>query len=220
MDFKQKYNLTKENNILVAKRNIIDYIWKSAHLEGIAITYPETEVIYEGLAIDGMKISQIIEVVNLKHGWNFILENIDYPLDFRYISQIHKEIGEKVIINPGKIRNSDVNMGGTSWKPTLPYREEIEENINKILENENVTDKSLTLMLYLMRTQAFYDGNKRTAILAANKIMIENGAGIISIPIEELSTFRKKLIDYYETNNMEDIKNFLYEKCIDGIEIK
>lgn len=220
MDFKQKYNLTKENNILVAKRNIIDYIWKSAHLEGIAITYPETEVIYEGLAIDGMKISQIIEVVNLKHGWNFILENIDYPLDFRYISQIHKEIGEKVIINPGKIRNSDVNMGGTSWKPTLPYREEIEENINKILENKNVTDKSLTLMLYLMRTQAFYDGNKRTAILAANKIMIENGAGIISIPIEELSTFRKKLIDYYETNNMEDIKNFLYEKCIDGIEIK
>lgn len=220
MDFKQKYNLTKENNILVAKRNIIDYIWKSAHLEGIDITYPETEVIYEGLAIDGMKISQIIEVVNLKHGWNFILENIDYPLDFRYISQIHKEIGEKVIINPGKIRNSDVNMGGTSWKPTLPYREEIEENINKILENENVTDKSLTLMLYLMRTQAFYDGNKRTAILAANKIMIENGAGIISIPIEELSTFRKKLIDYYETNNMEDIKNFLYEKCIDGIEIK
>lgn len=220
MDFKQKYNLTKENNILVVKRNIIDYIWKSAHLEGIDITYPETEVIYEGLAIDGMKISQIIEVVNLKHGWNFILENIDYPLDFRYISRIHKKIGEKVIINPGKIRNSDVNMGGTSWKPTLPYREEIEENINKILENENVTDKSLTLMLYLMRTQAFYDGNKRTAILAANKIMIENGAGIISIPIEELSTFRKKLIDYYETNNMEDIKNFLYEKCIDGIEIK
>lgn len=220
MDFKQKYNLTKENNILVAKRNIIDYIWKSAHLEGIDITYPETEVIYEGLAIDGMKISQIIEVVNLKHGWNFILENIDYSLDFRYISRIHKKIGEKVIINPGKIRNSDVNIGGTSWKPTLPYREEIEENINKILENENVTDKSLTLMLYLMRTQAFYDGNKRTAILAANKIMIENGAGIISIPIEELSTFRKKLIDYYETNNMEDIKNFLYEKCIDGIEIK
>lgn len=40
-----KYNLSVDENIFVAKRNIIDYIWKSAKLEGLAVTFPETEAI-------------------------------------------------------------------------------------------------------------------------------------------------------------------------------
>ena len=55
------------------------------------------------------------------------------------------------------------------------------------------------MMLYLMRTQPFYDGNKRTAMIAANQIMIQNGKGIISIPIEQQVTFREMLIDFYDT---------------------
>ena len=73
------------------------------------------------------------------------------------------------------------------------------------------------MMLYLMRTQPFYDGNKRTAMIAANQIMIQNGKGIISIPIEQQVTFREMLIDFYETDDMCRIKNFLYNNCIDGI---
>lgn len=42
-----KFNLTQEQNIFLAKRNIVDSIWKSANLEGITITFPETQVIYE-----------------------------------------------------------------------------------------------------------------------------------------------------------------------------
>ena len=42
-----KFNLTREQNIFVAKRNIVDYIWKSANLEGIGVTYPETQAIYD-----------------------------------------------------------------------------------------------------------------------------------------------------------------------------
>lgn len=72
-------------------------------------------------------------------------------------------------------------------------------------------------MCYLMRTQFFSDGNKRTAMLFANKIMIENGKGIINIPIEEDINFGEQLIKYYETDNMEELKQFIYDKCIDGI---
>lgn len=219
MEIKNKYNMTIDENIFVAKRNIVDYIWKSANLEGIAVTYPQTEVIFDGLAVNGMRINDINAIVNLKHAWQFTLENIDYPLDLRYLSQINKLVGEYNIVPlAGTLRTSDVSMGGTDWKPKLPNKEEIEKHINDISKIENVTDRALTMMLYLMRTQPFYDGNKRTAMMAGNQIMIQNGAGIISVPIKHQEKFRDMLIKFYETNDMSNIKSFIYDNCIDGIQ--
>lgn len=219
MEIKNKYSMSVEENIFVAKRNLVDYIWKSANLEGIAVTYPQTEVIFDGLSVNGMRINDINAIVNLKHAWQFILENIDYPLDFKYLSQINKLVGDYNIVPlAGELRTSEVRMGGTNWKPELPNRERIEEKILEINKIENITDRALTMMLFLMRTQAFFDGNKRTAMMAGNQIMIQNGVGIISVPIECQEKFREMLIKFYETDNMEEIKEFLYKNCIDGME--
>lgn len=218
-DIKNKYSMSVEENIFVAKRNLVDYIWKSANLEGIAVTYPQTEVIVDGLSVNGLRINDVNAIVNLKHAWQFTLENIDYPLDFKYLSQINKLVGDYNVVHlAGELRVTDVKMGGTDWKPDLPNREEIEKNINEISKIENVTDRALTMMLYLMRTQPFYDGNKRTSMMAGNQIMIQNGVGIISVPIKYQEQFRDMLIKFYETNDMEEIKSFLYENCIDGLE--
>lgn len=73
-------------------------------------------------------------------------------------------------------------------------------------------------MLYGMRNQLFWDGNKRTSMIIANKIMIMNGKGIILIKDENLLEFNKLLTDYY-TNGLDDkIIEFLYNNCIYGIE--
>ena len=141
------------------------------------------------MAVNGMKINDINAIINLKHTWQFILDNIDYPIDFRYISQLNKIDGDyNLIPYSGEIRKSDVPMGGTSWKPDLPDKEDIENKINEINSIKNISDRAITMMLYLMRTQPFYDGNKRTAMMAANQIMIQNGKGIISVPIEHQIT--------------------------------
>ncbi len=66
---KNKYNLTREQNIFVAKRNIVDYIWKSANLEGIAVTYSETQAIYDGEIVNGLTVDKIIAINNLKYAW-------------------------------------------------------------------------------------------------------------------------------------------------------
>ena len=65
----------------------------------------------------------------------------------------------------------------------------------------------------------FIDGNKRVAMLFANKIMIDNGLGIISIAQEHQPTFYEKLIKFYETGDNEDLKKWLYETSIDGIDL-
>jgi hypothetical protein len=218
---KPKYRMTVEQNIFVARRNIIDYIWKSAKLEGLAVTYPDTEAIYNGMSISGVKVSEIIAVNNLKHAWRFVLENLSYPIDYSYICKINRLVGgDNLIINAGFLRKVPVTIGGTSWQPDIPIESQIKEELSGIYDIENSTDKAITLMLYLMRKQMFLDGNKRTSMLAGNQIMISSGCGIISVPIERQRDFTIMLVRFYESNDMEPLKAFVYDYCIDGIEFE
>lgn len=216
-----KYNLTAEQNIFVAKRNIVDYIWKSANLEGIAVTYPDTQTIYDGFSVSGYKLEEINAINNLKKAWQFILNDIGIALNFAYICKINELVGENVFYNPGVIRTTPVNIGGTGWKPDFPIETKIKEELEELLSNNEIskTEQAINVMLWVMRRQMFIDGNKRTAMLIANKIMIENGCGIISIPIEKQNEFYKLLITYYETNDSSIISKFIYDNAIDGIEL-
>lgn len=220
---KNKYNLTREQNVFIAKRNIVDYIWKSANLEGIAVTYQDTQVIYDGGIVNGLKVDEIVAINNLKYAWEFILENEDIKLDFTLLCNIHKLVADKLVLNTdlGVLRRTPVNIGGTKWTPLFPIETKIKEELEEILNNKEKTktEIAIEIMLYIMRRQMFIDGNKRVAMLFANKIMIDNGCGIISISQENQSEFYKKLIDYYETNNMEEIKNYIYNTSINGIDL-
>ena len=213
-----KYQLTLEENIFLAKRNIVDSIYTESKLEGIAITFPETNEICEGRAVAGMSVDDIVKVNNLKHAWEFVLETVEYPIDLRYIRQLSQIIGDKIVPLAGELRSSDVNIGGTTWKPEIPDMIRISDEVHNIMNQDtSITEKAITLMLFLMRSQIFYDGNKRVAQLAANQVMIQNGKGIISIPVEHQEQFFVMLVKYYETNQMDEIKQFVYESSVSGI---
>ena len=111
----------------------------------------------------------------------------------------------------------NVQITGTDYIPPVPVQSDIEEEINQILKIESVTERAIEYMLYGMRKQLFWDGNKRTSTICANKIMIENGAGIIKVPDSKLEEFNVLLSEYYSTNNNSKIKEFIYDNCIDGI---
>ena len=68
-----------------------------------------------------------------------------------------------------------------------------------------------------MRRQMFIDGNKRVAMLFANKIMIDNGCGIITIANDLQAVFYEKLIKFYETGDNTELKEWIYNNCIDGM---
>lgn len=68
-----------------------------------------------------------------------------------------------------------------------------------------------------MRAQLFLDGNKRTAMLVANQILISHGKGYIDVDIELQNKFRELLIHFYETNGYDDIVTFIYDKCLKGV---
>ena len=70
-----------------------------------------------------------------------------------------------------------------------------------------------------MRRQIFIYGNKRVAMLFSNKRMIDNGCGIITIAQENQAKFYEKLIKFYETGNNDDLKQWIYDTSIDGIDL-
>ena len=214
----ERFNMIKESNIFLAKRNIIDLIWKSCHIEGINITFSETQRIYNGGNIARLRVDEIQTINNLKHAWNYLLNSLDNTDDINFIKSINSLIGSNLIDRAGEIRIYEVKIGGTNWKPKIPDENRVTENLAAIKENSvSITDEAITKMLYLMKTQFFNDGNKRTSMLLANKILISNGKGILNVPIELDAEFGELLINYYETNNMEKIKKFFYENCLEGI---
>ncbi len=216
---KNKYNMTKEDNIFFAKRKLVDNIYKSANLEGIAVTFADTYSFMNNVNNGKISIDDMLKLKGLKDAWEYTLNNIDCELTIDYIKKIHFEICKGQNIEPlGEFRNKGVGITGTSWRPKLPSECNYEDDLKRILSIPNELERCITLFCFIQRAQMFLDGNKRVANLVANKEMIRTGQGIISVPIEKIGEYFTKLIKYYETNDISDIKLWIYDNCIDGIE--
>ena len=209
-----KYNLTLEQNIFLAKRNLVDNIYSNARMEGLNVTFPQTKTILDGINVPELKIDEIQCILNLRDAWKFVINNINETFDINFICKVNELVARNESISWGTLRNGKVEITGTDYIPDIPYKEKVEQDIFNILEIENPTEKAIEYMLYGMRSQLFWDGNKRTSTICANKIMIENGCGIIKVPDNKLESFTT---EFYSTNNKEKIKQFIFDNCIDGI---
>lgn len=212
------YNMTMEDNIFFAKRKLVDNIYKSANLEGIAVTFADTYSFMNNVNNGNLTIDDMLKLKGLKDAWEYVLNNIDTELSIDYIKKIHFEICKGQNINPlGEFRNKGVGITGTSWRPKLPSECDYDKELNDIKKIPNKLDMCITLFCWIQRSQMFLDGNKRVANLIANKEMIKYGQGIIAVPIEKIGEYLTKLLKYYETNDINDLKLWLYNNCIDGI---
>lgn len=215
---KDKYNMTKEDNIFFAKRKLVDNIYKSANLEGIAVTFADTYSFVNNVNTGTISIDDMLKLKGLKDGWQYIIDNIDEPLTIDFIKKIHFEVCKGQNITPlGEFRDKGVGITGTSWRPKLPSECDYISELELILKNENKLERCIELFCWIQRSQMFKDGNKRVANLVANKEMIRNGQGIISVPVEKIGEYLSKLINYYETNDMNNLKLWVYDNCIDGV---
>ena len=78
----------------LAKRLLVDLIWRTAKIEVDGVTFPDTQEIFDGRAPEGMSVDDIVTVNNIKRAWGFLLGNIDYPVDWQYIREYNRIIGE------------------------------------------------------------------------------------------------------------------------------
>jgi len=216
---KKKYNMTKEDNIFFAKRKIIDNIYKSANLEGIAVTFADTVEFFNNVNSGKISIDNMLKLKGLKDAWEYILNTVDEELTIDYIKKIHFEICKGQNVTPlGEFREKGVGITGTDWRPKLPSECDYESELNKILDNKDKLDMIINLFCWIQRSQMFQDGNKRVANLVANKEMIKNGLGILNVPVELIGIYFTHLVKYYETNDNKTLKEFIYNNCLDGLD--
>lgn len=204
-----------ELNIDFARRNLVDSIYKQAVLEGVATTYSDTEDIVNGGIVKGMTADDIGKVVNLKHAWEFTMNRniVMYPSNYALLCQINSLVEEGYSYTAGKIRSVPVTIGGSSYIPPIPFEDQVKFEIDDLNNENDVVLRSIKALLYVMKKQIFLDGNKRTAVLFANHILIKNGRGLIVIPAEKVNEYKKLLIDYYETDKTKAIIDFIKKGC-------
>lgn len=202
-----------DTTIEMAKRLLVDSIWKSANLEGLGTTFPKTEAILANAPTE-TKSEEVLFVINMKRSWQFLLNNIDASNNLMLLREYNKLVGELLFNYNGEIRTFPVQIGGTTWEPDMPDIATITNKIDKINGIIEPELKALKYFCFVARAQIFVDGNKRVAQLIANKILIENNIGIFQIPIEKIEEFRFLLIKFYETNEDNSIIEFMKKYCI------
>ena len=213
MRMMDKFDMSKEDNIFNAKRIMVDSIYKQANLEGIAVTFADTQSILNNVNIENITPTEISKVCCLRDGWNYLFDHIDDPVDLIFLETIHELTARFDVPYQylGKLRNEDVMISGTDWRPELPNAEKIYKDLQELNQIECITDRALSIGLYIMRSQMFKDGNKRAGSFAANKILIANGKGIFNVPVKLDGLFKQKLVDYYESNDNEELKLWIVE---------
>ena len=213
-----KFNMTKEDNIFFAKRKLIDNIYKSANLEGIAVTFADTYSFMNNVNTGNISIDDMLKLKGLKDAWEYVLNTIDEELTIDYIKKIHFQVCKGQNIFPlGDFRDKGVGVTGTSWRPKLPIECNYEKELKDIMSISNDLDRCISLFCWIQRSQMFLDGNERVENLVANKEMIRYGQGIIAVPVEKIGEYFVLLINYYETNDMTCIKEWIRNNCVDGI---
>ena len=212
-----KFNMTIEQNVALAKRNIVEGIYNSARLEGLNVTFPETYAIIEKAELEKIDISVVSTILNLKHAWQYLLNNISAPITLDFIKRIHYDVAKDEALTWGELRTGKVGIGGTDYVPPVPDEEDTLSRLSDFEKIDNVTDRAIERMLWMMKAQLFWDGNKRTSMLIANKDLISHGKGVLSIQQKDILEFNVLLNEYYSTGEKRALKEMIYEKGISGV---
>lgn len=202
--------------IYMAKRMLSDSIWKSTSIEGLGTSYPNTECILNGIPVS-TTWEESTFITNMSRAWKLLFHNIGSRNDLLFLRTLHETCCNMLVKNAGDLRDGIVRVSGCSYIPEIPNIETVYRDLNEIDRIENPISKALVMFCYLTRSQLFWDGNKRMAQLMTNKILIENGIGILNFSIESIPTFISLLTRFYDTGDSYELCVFLRTNCIDFI---
>ena len=220
MTFKDKYNLTPEQNIFLAKKNWDENVYCGMRMENRAVTFPQTKTILEGVNVPNVRLDDIQAILNMRDAWNFCLNTMSEPLSLDYLCRLNGYVARNEALEWGKLRTGAVQISGTDYTPPVPMWEQAEKEFDSILNADNTaTERALNVFTWSARSQLFWDGNKRTSLIAANKVLITSGAGMLTVKESNMERFNELLVDFYNTGNPDRVKEFLYNNSIIGVTV-
>ncbi|MBK0384340.1 Fic family protein [Pedobacter sp. SD-b] len=199
------------------ERLAIDLSWKSSQIEGNTYSLLETErLLKDQETAAGKPKDDATMLLNHKEAINFIAEHPDYmqPLKIAAIEDIHSILVKDLGVDRN-IRTRRVGVTGTNYKP-LDNEHQIREALEKMCDlvnaKENVFEKALLLLILLSYIQAFGDGNKRTARIISNAMLMAHEYCPISFRTVDAIAYKKAMLIFYEQNNLSAFKRIFIEQ--------
>ncbi len=199
------------------ERLSIDLSWKSSQIEGNTYSLLETEhLLKEKQTAAGKTKDEAVMLLNHKSAIDFIIENPDYvnPLRIGTIQDIHSMLIKELNVERN-IRSGIVGISGTNYKPLdnqHQIRDALEEMIVTINEKQNIFEKALLALLLISYIQPFDDGNKRTARIISNGILINHNYCPLSFRTVDALDYKKAMLIFYEQNNLSVVKKIFIEQ--------
>ena len=217
--FEDRFHLTPEQSLFLAKKKWDENVYCGMKMENRAVTFPQTQTILNGVNVPNVQLDDIQAILNMRDAWKFLLSTINEEVTFGYWCKLNEYIARNEALEWGKLRTGSVGISGTDYEPPIPNKEKTIEELENILSvsDASATDKALKAFTWGVRGQFFWGGNKCTSLMLANKILILAGAGIMTITDKYMEQFNSLLLDYYNTGEREELKQFLYQNAIQGI---
>ena len=219
--FQDKFHLTPAQSLFLAKKKWDENVYCGMKMENRAVTFPQTQTILNGVNVPNVQLDDIQAILNMRDAWKFLLNTVDEEVTFEYWCKLNEYIARNEALEWGMLRTGMVGISGTDYEPPVPDRTKTETELTAILSSKDAsaTDKALEAFTWGTRGLFFWDGNKRTSLVLANKILISSGAGILTITDKFMEEFNSLLLDYYNTGKSETLKQFLYQNAIQGIKM-
>ncbi len=217
-EFRQHVNELTDNEYRKEMERLgIDLSWKSSQIEGNTYTLLETErLLRESKTAEGKTKEEAVMLLNHKDALSFILDNPDYlqELTVSHIEDIHQLLTKDLSIDKG-LRRHRVGITGTNYHPLdneFQIREAMRDACKLINSKYNIFEKALLTLLLLSYIQPFSDGNKRTARITSNAILIANDYCPLSFRSVDSIDYKKAMLIFYEQNSLYAFKQIFMEQ--------
>jgi len=209
--------LSEFENKKELERLSIDLSWKSSQIEGNTYSLLETErLLKEKETAKGKSKEDATMLLNHKEAIDFIIGNPDYlfPLTVSKIEDIHSILTKELVVDKN-IRKRRVGISGTNYKPIdneFQIREALAEMCELINKKDDVFEQAFLVLILTSYIQPFVDGNKRTARIVSNALLINNKYCPISFRTVDSVDYKKSMLLFYEQNNISNFKNIFIEQ--------
>lgn len=209
----------KPKSLMLAKRQLAEFVCDAVNLEGINLTLPEIQTLLDGITVGGHKLSDQHIALNQANAWRALFEWIEkdqFAVTAEKACALHLIAGKEEALDWGKFRSGGVTIAGTNYLPPdvglLP--DLFDEMLETASAMPDIYDQAIHVFLTMARCQFFYDVNKRMGRFMMNGLLLDNGYPAINLPAKRQLEFNQLMLDFYSTGDQKPMNAFM-RSCLD-----
>jgi len=210
--------------IMLAKRQLAEFVYDAVNLEGINFTLPEIQTLLDGITVGGHKVHDQQIALNQADTWRTLFDRIgrnQFEVTIGNVCALHSIAAKNEALDYGMFRSGGVTIAGTDYIP--PQADALPALFEKMVLDANkisdIYDRAIHFFLTMARCQFFYDVNKRMGRFIMNGLLLSFGYPAINLPAKRQLEFNQYMLKYYETGAQEQMNTFL-RSCLDERIIK